>query len=316
MSVYTDAVSKPGIKGASGVDDRELYLRMFGEMVILSWAETFDFEGATFVKNIQAGKSDTFPIIGRKRDAAEHVPGEIILGGSIEHNEVEIALDAILVESAFIAEIDELMAHYNLSEPYARQIGESLANVSNQRIGRTLINASRVTTAPYTGGPVPSYAYDATMATDPAKLEDAAFQGVAYIRQNDIGGGTPTYWLPWQQQLLLARYTGIDTVDSSGSGNRAAGTVGQIAGISVKGTNSIPNTNVTTGRAKYQGDFTTTVGVIANRMAVGTLRRRGVKVVMETQNDRLGTLMIGSKFEGHGILRPECSFEVASAVRV
>ncbi|MBO6814563.1 MAG: hypothetical protein JJ891_06870 [Rhizobiaceae bacterium] len=315
MSDYTDARSQPGKKGAGGSDDRELYLREFGEMTIEAWDETFDFKDATYSKTISRGKSETFPIIGRKRDAVEHVPGEEVLGGTIEHDEVEISLDGILIESAFIAEIDEHLVHYDLGAPYARQIGESIASTENQRIGSLLVKASRVTTPPYTGGPVPSYHYHADMRTDPSHLEEAAFLGIEHIRKNDIGGGQSRYWLPWKQQLLLARYTGIDTEETSGSGDRSAGTVGRIAGLEVKGTNSVPSTNITTGRAKYQGDFTTTVGVIANQMAVGTLNKRGLRVVMDEQKRRLGTLMLGSKFAGHGILRPECSFEVADTVR-
>ena len=317
MSAYSDAASKPGRKGTSGLDDRELFMREFGEMVLEAYEQTFDFKnGKTYVKQIDSGKADVFPIIGRKRDAADHVPGEIILGGGIEHNEVEISVDNMTVDAAFIAEIDTLLINYELSRPYARQLGESLASVSNGRIARVMVKASRKTTAPYEGGPVPSYYYHADMKTDPSKLEDAAFAGVEYIKTYDIGGGQPTFFLPWKQQLLLARYTGIDTVDTSGSGNRAAGTVGQIAGLTIEGTNSIPNTNYTSDTfAKYNGDFTPTVGVISNQMAVGTLKRRGMKVVMKTQDDRLGTLLIASQLEGHGELRNECSFEVANAVR-
>lgn len=294
-------------------------MRNFSTYVLEAWKQTFDFEGETFVKTITAGKSEVFPIIGRKRNAVEHIPGEIVLGGTIAHAEVEIGLDAFLIDSVFLAEIDELLAHYPLSQPYAQQLGESLAQESNARIARTLILASRATTAlgdlGTEGHSVPSYYFNASIASDASKLEEAAFKGVEYIRVNDTGGGQPTYWMPWAQQLLLARYTGIDTVDTAGSGNRAAGTVGQLAGLNVKGTNSLPNTNVTTGRTKYQGNFTTTYGVIANRMAVGTLRRKGLSVKMTQQDDRLGTLMIASKLEGHGILRQECSFEVASASR-
>mgnify|MGYP006050521139 FL=1 len=292
-------------------------MRNFTDYVLEAWLQSFDFEGHTHVRNITAGKSDVFPIIGRKRDAGEHIPGEIILGGAMDHNEREISLDAIVFDSAFISEIDELLAHYPMSRPYAQQLGQSLASYSNDRIGRVLVNASRQATGlgGLNGHPAPGYYWDANVASDPAKLEEAAFKGVEYIRENDVGGGAMTYWLPWQQQLLLARYTGIDTVDTAGSGNRAAGTVGQIAGMGVKGTNSIPNTNVTTGRAKYRGNFTTTVGIISNPMAVGTLRRRGVRVTMTNQEDRLGTLLIASKLEGHDWLRPECSFEVASATR-
>lgn len=317
MTAYTDARSKPGNKLNSGTDDRELFLTHAGEMVIKAWDETFDFKGLTYVMQMASGKAHDFPIIGRKRDATDHTPGEIILGGTLEHNSVTIAVDNVTHDAAFIAEIDELLNHYPLVDPYAKQLGESLASTSNGRIARSFILASRVTDEPYTGGPLPSYAYDANMKTDPSKLEDAAFAGVEHIRQNDIGGGAATYFLPWKQQLLLARYSGIDTVDTSGSANRAAGTVGQIAGIGVKGTNSIPNTNYTSDSfAKYNGDFTTTVGVIANKMAVGTLRRRAMKTTITAQPDRLGHLLIASQLEGHGALRPECAFEVATAARV
>ena len=315
MSEYTSSVSRPGQKGLSGTDPLELFMRHFSEEVLEAYEETFDFNNQTYVRSIAAGKSDVFPIVGRKRDASDHTPGEIILGGKIDHNEVEVTLDPMLVDSVFIAEIDELMAHYSLSAPYSRQIGESLASASNSRIGRMLVIASRETNAPYEGGPLPSYFHHANMATDPAQLEEAAFKAVEHVRENDIGGGPMTYWLPWQQQLLLAKYTGIDTQDTSGSGNRAAGTVGQIAGLSIRGTNSIPKTNVTTGIEKYRGDFTPTIGLIANTMAVATLRRRGVRVTLTKQDDRLGHLLIGSKLEGHGKYRPECAFEVRTTAR-
>lgn len=314
---FTASRSTPG-KKPGGSDDRELFMRNFTDYVLEAWEQTFDFENHTFVRPISAGKSEVFPIIGRTYNAQEHVPGELIVGGTEEHNEREISLDAVLFDSKFIAEIDELISHYPLARPYAQILGASLANESNSRIGRSMINASRQQAAlgGLSGHSAPGYYFDAAVRADPAKLEEAAFKGVEYIRTHDVGGGQMIYWLPWQQQLLLARYTGIDTVDSSGSGNRAAGTVGQIAGLGVKGTNSLPKTNVTTGRAKYQGDFTKTVGCISNPMAVGTLRRRGIKTTMSEKDDRLGTLLIASKFEGHDWLRPECSFEVTEAERV
>ncbi|MEW6121293.1 MAG: hypothetical protein AB1698_01670 [Pseudomonadota bacterium] len=316
MSVYTDARSRPGAKLNTGTDDRELYMVKFGQMVLEAYAETNQYGDLTYKKSISAGKADTFPIIGRKRDAAEHAPGEMILGGTIEHNEVQIALDAMMVDSVFVAEVDELMADYALTGAYSRQLAESLSTLYDKRVATLHILASRVTTAPYTGGPVPSYAFHASMKTDASKLEDAAFQAVAYMRERDISGAPFSYRLPHQQHLLLARYAGIEGGPvSTGSGNRAQGTVGNIAGIPVKGVNHIPNTNVTTGNTKFRGNFTTTVGHISNEMAVGTLTRRGLKVVLKQQDERLGTLLIASQFCGHGILRPECSFEVATATR-
>lgn len=317
MSDYTDARSRPGAKLNTGTDDRELWLVEFGELVLEAWDEVNDYENLTYKRFITQGKADTFPIIGRKRDAEEHEPGEIILGGKVEHNEVEITLDNMLVDAAFIAEVDELMAHYELSRPYARQLGESLSTTYDRRVATMHILASRVTDEPYEGGPLPSFYYHDDVDTDGAKLEEAAFQAVEHIKKNDIGGGPLSYRLPWQQYLLLARFSGIEGGPvTTGSGDRSKGKVQDIAGIMVKGTNHIPNTNVTTGNAKFRGDFSNTIGHISNEMAVGTLNRRGLKVVMKEQEDRLGTLLIASKFCGHGILRPECAFEVTTADRV
>jgi hypothetical protein len=289
----------------------------FGQLVLEAWTESNTFEGHTYTRSISSGKADVFPIIGRKRDAAEHTPGEIILGGSINHNEVTITLDNILVDSAFIAEIDELISQYDLARPYAKQIGESLSTTYDKRLAILHVLASRLTGGPANaiGLPNPSYAWHADMATDPAQLEAAHFAAVQFIKENDISGQNIRSFLRWQQFLLLSRYAELDSKDTTGSGNRAQATIGPLAGISVTGTNHIPSTNITTGLAKYRGNFTTTVGFISTPMAVGTLNRRGLKVVMKEQEDRLGTLLIGSKFTGHGILRPECSFELATASR-
>lgn len=310
-----DVIDRAG-KKVGGSDDRELFARNFSDDVLQWWDETFDFKGESMVKTLSKGKSDVFPTVGRKRDATDHIPGQEITGGAMDHDEVEISLDNFTVDSVFVPEIDELMLHYSLAEVYTKQLGQSLASVSNARIAATMILASRDTTSVVPGGPVGSYFHHADMLTDASKMEDAAYKGVEFIRTNDIGGGDAKFWLPWQQYLLLARYTGIDTVDTSGSGNRAKGEVGLVAGIPPKGTNSLPaRSNVTTGLTKYRGDFTNTVGVIANSKAVGTLKRRGLKIVIKEKDERLGTLIIASQLEGHGILRGECSFEVRNAAR-
>lgn len=316
MSVYTDARSTPG-KAPGGSDERELFMENFLQDLLEAWKETNDFESHTYTRTISKGKADVFPIIGRKRDAEEHVPGELILGGSINHNEVTITLDNILVDSAFIAEIDELIAHYPLASPYARQLAESLSTTYDKRIATLHVLASRLVGGPANdiGHPDPSYAYHANMATDPAQLEAAHFAAVEYIRTNDISGQGIRSFLPWQQYLLLSRYAELDERETTGNSNRGSATAGPVAGINITATNHIPKTNVTTGLEKYRGNFTTTVGFISTPMAVGTLNRRGLRAVMKPQEDRLGTLLIASKFTGHGILRPECSFELATAVR-
>lgn len=313
---YTDIGKRPGQRAPSGTNVRELFMDNFSDDVLMAYEETFDFEGMTTVKYIRAGVSEIFPIMGRNYAAAEHTPGALLTGTGVDMANVQVSLDDFMVDHRFIADIDRIMNHFELSAPYSRLIGQSLASASNGRKARTAIKASRVTAAQYPGGPIPSYAFHANMKTDGAQLETAVFKALEYIKTNDISGDRPTVMLPWQQQLLLARYTGIDTEETSGSGNRAAGTVGPIAGLAIRGTNSIPNTNYTADpKAKYNGNFSTTVGVVITPMAVATLKGAPLKVTMKSQEDRLGTLLIGSYLEGNDILRPETSFELATAVR-
>lgn len=314
MTVYTDAASRPGQKLRAG-DDRALFARMAARDVITAYDETYAFANEVTDHTIETGRSKVIPIIGRTNNAQDHIPGEIILGGTEEHNEVELVLDNMTYDSKFIPEIDELMAQYSLSAPYTKNLGNNLASTSNDRAIRTMILASRETVAPYTGAPLPSFAFHANMATDASKLEDAAFAGVENNAKYNIGGGDPTFWLPWKQYLLLSRYTGIDSKITSGSGNRAQGTTGAVAGIMPKGANFIPNTNITTGLAKYRGDFTPTVGIITNSLAVARLKRRAMRFTIKDQPDRLGTLMIASQLEGYNKYRCECAFEVRNVTR-
>lgn len=285
--------------------------------MLAAWDEKVDYEDLTWIKNITSGKSDTFPVIGRKRDATDHVPGELILGGTVEGDEVEIFLDNIIYDSIFVADIDQMLSHFDFMGPYAKQLGESLAVTLSRRCSQMHILTSRITTPAYVGGPAPGYSFAADMKTNGASMETAFYAAAQFFAENEMDLGDKQPMLPWQQYLVLARYSGIEGGPvTTGSANRAAGTVGQIAGFKApRGTNHIPKTNITTGPTKYQGNFTTTVGHISSDMAVGTLRRQGLKVTRSTKEDRLGTLMISSFFEGKGSLRAECAYELATATR-
>lgn len=326
MSQFTDSASRPGQINSTG-DDRALFLTEFGGLVITAYLRLIQqYAQLRFIKNITQGKSDTFPIIGRKDDATEHEAGELILGGKIDHNQVEITVDKMIIESVFIPEIDELLNHISVREPYAEQIGQSLGTLDAKRIAITHILASRKyyvgntpTNVP-NGQPAPGYSFNAAMKTSAAVLENALFEAKQYMLENDISGYEPEVRLPHQQVLLLARTIGLDPATSvarpeAGSGNRVKGTIGEMVGMGVTGTNFIPKTNITVGNTKYQGNFSTTVGHVSSKMAVGTLERKGVTLVWKDVPERLGTQIIGSRLNGHGVLRPECSYELATATR-
>lgn len=304
----TGAVSKPG--SPTGGDDLDLFLTEFGELVLEAWEEVNKFEKHTYQRNTTKGKSDTFPVIGRKRDAFEHTPGSLITGGTVEHNEVEISLDPILVDSAFIAEIDDLIAHYELRAPYARQLAESLSVAYDRRIAILSVLAARDATPPYTNGPVGLELIDNDYSTDADKMAAAMFDAATHIKENDIGGGQMrAFWRP-KQYYLIVQSQKLDSVQWTGSADISSGTVKKLAGIDMDWSNHIPLADITGGNTKYRGDFRKTVAIVSNPMAVGTLNRRGLKVNSLPQPDRLGHLLIASRACGHGVLRQECAVEV------
>lgn len=305
----------PGQKLGSGADDA-LFLTEFGGMVITAYRHALDYGDLVWSKTVKNVKSDTFPIIGQLDRATEHERGIEVLGAGVDHNAIEVSVDKPLVDAVFVDDFDDLRNYYDLQGPYATQLGQSIGLAETRKIARTHILASRVTTPLYPNGPVPSYYYDANVATDMSKLEAAYFAAKQYIEERDISGQELQARLKWAQYLSLSRYTGIEGGPvTTGSGDRSSGTIGPIAGIRTVPSNNIPTGNITTGNTKYRGNFTTTVGHIGTKMAVFGLNLRGLRIATIPRPANLGVQLLASKISGFGIGRPECSFEIASAVR-
>ena len=108
-------------------------------------------------------------------------------------------------------------------------------------------------------------------------------------------------------KLVNADYT-------SGNGGVDSGRVLRVAGMEIVMTNNLPNATVDSGPAAYQGLFNTTVALVMNRMAVGTVKLLDLALESAYDIRRQGTLMVGKYACGHGILRPECAVEIRSGV--
>jgi hypothetical protein len=313
MNDFTSSVSRLGRK-ANGTDDRELNLIEFGQMTLEAFDQTQDFKNFVFEHMIKGAKAHAFPVIGRKRDASDHIPGDQIKGGTVNHEEVAITVDNMLIDSVFVADIDEILLHYSVRSAYSKQLGQSLGNVKSKRVAQTIVNASRLPALLPGEHATPVRFGSATMKTSAAKMEEAHFRAMQFIKENDIGGGDMASWWPWAQYYLMARYIGIDDTDTSGSGNRSEATVGRVGGFMPKGSNYIPSTNITTGIAKYQGDFTATAGFAANALAAGMLTAKQFTLDVVNAKDRLGTLFIASELYGVGALRRETSIEFTTLI--
>ena len=92
----------------------------------------------------------------------------------------------------------------------------------------------------------------------------------------------------------------------------ATGQVQTVAGLPIVKSNHVPSANVTTDIAKYNGDFRTTVGLVFNKMAAGTVQLMDIAMESEYEIRRQGTFMIAKYLAGHDVLRPDCAIELAT----
>lgn len=295
-------------------DARSLWLKMFAGEVFTAWAENNVTLDKHYVRSIASGKSASFPMIG-KTDADYHVPGTELTGTGINSAEQIIDVDDMLVAHSFLAEIDEAMSHFDVRRPYAQEQGRALARKFDKNVLQLMVLAARATN-PLADGNGGSSIVAATALTDGLALAKAIQDGARTLDEKDIPEEDRfCYVRPAQYTSLLRDAKDFIDFDFNreDNGSLSTGKIGRISNVQIVKTNNLPRTNITTGLAKYQGNFTNTAAVISNRMSVGTVKLIDVTVATQDDLRRLGTLLVSRNAVGHGILRPDCAVEIKIA---
>jgi hypothetical protein len=120
------------------------YLKLFsGEMFKGFQTNTIARDLVT-KRTLKNGKSLQFIYTGRM-EAAYHTPGTPILGteNALPVAEKMIQMDDLLISSAFVYELDETLAHYELRGEIAKKIGFALAEKYDRLIFRALTRGAR-----------------------------------------------------------------------------------------------------------------------------------------------------------------------------
>ena len=87
----------------------------------------------TTVRNIQNGKSASFPVTG-KITADYHTAGNEITGSTVKQTEKLINIDDMLISSTFVAEVDELKNHFDVRSIFSNEMVRALAKKSRQTL--------------------------------------------------------------------------------------------------------------------------------------------------------------------------------------
>ena len=120
-------------------NNRDLYLDLFSGEVFKGFQYNSIARDLVMKRTLKNGKSLQFIYTGRTK-ATYHTPGTPILGNSDKAPPVAektITVDDLLVSSAFLYELDETLAHYELRGEISRKIGYALAETyDRKKIGR------------------------------------------------------------------------------------------------------------------------------------------------------------------------------------
>ena len=135
------AVSDP----RTAAEARALYLKLFSGEMFKGFQRNTIARDMVMKRTLKNGKSLQFIYTGRTT-AEYHTPGNSILGnsdGAPPVAEKTITCDDLLVSSAFVYELDEVLSHYDLRSEISRKIGYALAEKYDRLIFRAIAKGAR-----------------------------------------------------------------------------------------------------------------------------------------------------------------------------
>jgi len=137
-------LTRPGSNNG-GADQRALYLKLFSGEMFKGFQNNTIARDLVMKRTLKNGKSLQFIYTGRTTSEF-HVPGQSILGNDQKAPPVAektITCDDLLISSAFVYELDEVLSHYDLRSEISRKIGYALAEKYDRYIFRAITNGAR-----------------------------------------------------------------------------------------------------------------------------------------------------------------------------
>ena len=241
--------------GAATTTDarRKLYLKLFSGELFKGFQRNTIARDLITKRTLTNGRSLQFIFTGRTKSEF-HVPGNSILGntdGAPPVAEVTIECDDLLISSAFVYELDETLAHYDLRGEISRKIGYALAENYDRRIFRAISNAARkhspITQSNFEepGGTQirvgsNAQASDAYVASS---LVDAFYDAAAALDEKGVSGeGRVAVLSPRQYYELIQNQStnALINRDEQGTALQTGNGIISIAGIKIYKSMNIP----------------------------------------------------------------------------
>ncbi len=245
-------LTRPGQQNSTG-DARHLYLKLFSGEMFKGFQRNAIARDLVTKRTLKNGKSLQFIYTGRTT-AEYHVPGQSILGnsdGAPPVAEKTITIDDLLISSAFVYDLDETLAHYDLRGEISRKIGYALAQKYDRLIFRAISKGARIA-SPITkanfvepGGTQirVGTAADADDALDDQKLVTAFYDAAAALDEKGVSeDGRVAVINPRQYYALIqgASDNGLINRDVQGTSLQSGQGILEIAGIKIYKSMNVP----------------------------------------------------------------------------
>ena len=234
-------------------DTRALYLKLFSGEMFKGFQNNTIARDLVMKRTLRNGKSLQFIYTGRTTSEF-HTPGNSILGnsdGAPPVAEKTITVDDLLISSAFVYELDEVLSHYDLRSEISRKIGYALAQKYDRLIFRALTRGARaaspITKANFVepGGTQirVGATTNASDAYNAGNLVNAFYDAAAALDEKGVSGDGRVAVLNPRQYYALIQAIGTNGLinrDEQGDALQKGNGIVEIAGIKIYKSMNIP----------------------------------------------------------------------------
>ena len=248
-------LTRPGALNG-GTDPRALYLKLFSGEMFKGFQHNAIARDLVMKRTLKNGKSLQFIYTGHTK-AEFHTPGNSIMGnsdGAPPVAEKTITCDDLLISSAFVYELDETLAHYELRGEISKKIGYALAQKYDRLIFRQIAKGARqaspITKSGFVepgGTQIRVGTGNATEAYAADKLVDAFYDAAAALDEKGVSSdGRVAVLNPRQYYSLINTVSsgvitsGLINRDAQGTALQSGQGVVEIAGIKIFKSMNIP----------------------------------------------------------------------------
>ena len=251
-STLTTSLTRPGQSNSTG-DARALYLKLFSGEMFKGFQHNAIARDLVMKRTLKNGRSLQFIYTGHTK-AEFHTPGNAILGntdGAPPVAEKTITVDDLLISSAFLYDLDETLAHYDLRSEISRKIGYALAQKYDRLIFRAITRGARAASPiTKTGFVEPGGTQirvgtnlQASDAYDDAALVNAFYDAAAALDEKGVSqDGRVGVLNPRQYHKLIQEVgsNGLINRDEQGTALQGGNGIIEIAGIKIYKSMNIP----------------------------------------------------------------------------